>query len=105
MVDSIDWQAAMSSEIFRNYVAQELEREAEEASEAAQIKRAEAHLKALEEQAEAFEEFERRVEASPVLKARLKQAQDALLNNPELAAKTDPDFVRGIMMLDLDEEK
>ena len=103
MVDDIDWQAVCSSEIFRNYVVQQLEKQAEDASEAAQIKRAEAHLKVLEEQAEEFEEFERKIAASPVLKAKLKQAQDALINNPELVAKTDPDFVRGIMMLDLDE--
>lgn len=104
MVDYMDWSAAMSSEIFREYVAQTLEKEAHANSEEEKVKEADAKLTELETVAEEFENFERRIAASPVLKEKLKKAQDALINNPELADKTDPQFVRGIMMLDLDEE-
>jgi hypothetical protein len=107
MVDEMTWKACLDSEIFCEYVTQELKKEAvlEANLESDKAKQAEAELVAREEAALAFEEFEKKIAESPALRLKLKQAQDTLINNPELADKVDPKFISGIMMLDLDGEE
>lgn len=106
MIDEMDWKAAMNSEIFREYVSNELNREAQEKAERPQ-KEATALKKEMEHREkvlDAFADFEKELKSKPLLLNKFKQARQILLNNPEIADKTDPKFIDGIMMLDLGEE-
>jgi hypothetical protein len=121
MVDEMDWKAAMNSEVFRTFVANELKKEADaEAqdiklirefvanqirSEASAIKEADAEINAKNEVFSAFDEFEAKIKKSPELLQKFKMAKKALISNPDLIQKVDEKFVNGIMMMDLDEEK
>ena len=76
-MSDMDWQAAMSSEIFREWLSHEIQRE----------KTAEASAPS---------------EASPDLKAHFQRAKKALAENPGLVDRVDPAFVAGLELLDLE---
>lgn len=100
MVDKMDWAAAMDSEIFREYMKNELTKQA--ANKAAQ---AEAELQAEEEEMtamEALQTFERDLRASPHKLATFRALKQKFLTDPEYTRKVQPAFVRGVLLLDLD---
>lgn len=92
----MDWKAAMSSEIFREYVKNELQKEAIDAN------KPEEKLdtgKILDD----FEKFEFQVKNTPHLKKAFAAIRERLVNDPEYRSKVDPDFANGVMLLSLDE--
>ena len=101
-MDNQDWKAITSSEVFRNFVIAELQKEAEEEAnketpeqieerEAAEAKRV----------LEAFGELESRLKKDPRLLSTFVRAKQAILQNAVDIEKVDPAFVEGLMMLDL----
>lgn len=105
MVDDMDWKAAVSSEVFRNYVIAQLQEEAAvEASKPTQEQIIEREAENMDQALTAMDQLEQQIRKSPKLLATFKKAKAMLLTHPELMEKTDPNFVRGIMMLDLPEE-
>ena len=102
-MDDQDWRAAMSSEIFREFVAAELRKEAfaKTESERVNAQKAEQELTEKERVLEAMDVFEEKLKQSPELLAKFKTAKQTLLSNPQLIEKVDSNFVNGLMMLDL----
>lgn len=108
MVDEQDWKVIVnSSEVFRGYVASELQREAQarraEASEKiAEMEAAAAQRKDEDEKKRALAAFEKAWEEMPAdVKAKIKQARDYLAVHPEAHDKVDPNFIRAVTMLNL----
>lgn len=95
-----DWKAAISSEIFREYVANELKKEAylEQNKETIQAQDVDDALNELDA-------FEKKLAADPELMKKFKRAWNALVENPQLAEKVDPNFVNGLKLLKLDEQE
>lgn len=91
-------QMINSSEIFREYRKIEARREEEMAKMAI-----EQDILDRENAAKAFEEFQNKIANNSELRAKFRQIKKALDENPELAAKTDPNFINGIYMLDLED--
>jgi len=52
-----------------------------------------------------FEGFEHIVKSSPEMRQIFAALQDKFTNDPEYTAKVDPNFVAGVMMLDLPNEQ
>lgn len=109
-MDYMDWAAAMDSEIFREYMRNEIPKLASEREE--QTKRAE-QLKANEEHLKVdaelrvhndFDNFEEKLKSSPVLLNKFREVKKAFMDDPKLISQTDPSFVEGIFMLDLEDE-
>ena len=96
-MDSTDWNAAISSEVFRNYASAELEKEA------ANKKTPEDELNMEVELLQNFEKFEAKVNSSPILKAAFKKMQDTFMRDPDYTAKVSSSFVEGVMMLQLED--
>lgn len=88
-----DWAAAMSSEVFRGYLAEEMRKEAEIKAPEPEVNESQV----LEE----FAEFEKKVLASPQMKTAFKKLQQKFLTDPEYTAKVDSKFVQGVMLLNL----
>lgn len=108
MTNKQDWDTIInSSEIFNNYVELTLQKDAE--SERERIRKAtqqiEDDIDTLESVLDGFDKLEQKIASNPKLVKKLKQAKQALLTNPELIENTDPDFVNGIMMLNLPSEE
>lgn len=106
MVDEMTWKACMSSEIFREYLTAELDREADElrCAEAAKKGELERKIKADQETWQELAEFRKKVAESPALKAKLRQAKAYLAEHPEMVEKVDAGFIRGLKLLDLSDE-
>jgi len=98
MADKMDWAAAMSSEVFRNYAQNELLKEAQEEAQAA------AKIISKDSALDNFEGLQRRVNASPKLRGVFKKLQQAFTSNPEYTAKVDPNFVEGVLLLNVEDE-
>jgi len=95
--DDVTERALASSEVFMEYRKAELTREDH-------IRRvnAESQEKDKQETLKAFDEFERKVVSSSELKDKFRKIKAHLDENPDIAAKTDPNFIAGINMLDLE---
>jgi hypothetical protein len=96
--DSQTERAMNSSEVWKNYASSELKRD--------QLKReAQLERKLDEENAmyEQIEIFRKAVDSSPQLKEYFRKAAKALEANPELVSKVDPNFIRGLSLLDFEE--
>ena len=104
MVDQQTWRACMASEIFREYVTDELRREASEQAQAQLNKQSEIEQRIRDEQQtwQQLEALKVAVANSPALKAKLVQAKAALAEHPELAAQVDANFIEGLKLLDLE---
>lgn len=92
-------RALDNSEVFKAYAKTEILRD--------DLRKKNAVLNALEQETSALneiDEFNKKIAANPLLKAKLKQARDHLEMNPELIKTVDPNFIRGLQLLDLDEE-
>lgn len=98
-----DWKAALSSEIFREYLKNELAKEAQETQQKSLAKKeAKKNKKKTLKQ---FEELSERIKRDPQLKFAFKTLKEKFYTDPEYRAKTDPNFVNGVMMLFLDDEE
>ena len=97
-MDSTDWNAAISSEVFRNYATSELQKEATE------NKTAEEEFEIEVELLQNFENFEKKVNTSPQLKLAFQKLQRTFISDPEYTAKVHPSFVEGVMMLKLEDD-
>lgn len=95
MID-MDWKAAMSSEVFREYFQNEVARINREAQNKQQVTE-EDELNVLEQ----FKEFERQIRSSPKKLAVFRALQNKLATDLEYAAKVKTSFVDAVMMLDL----
>src|SRR5690606_240215 len=96
--DDATERALASSEVFMEYRKAELTRE-----EYIRRINAETQEKEKQETLEAFDEFEKKIASSPELRNKFKQIKAHLDANPDVAAKTDPNFIAGINMLDLED--
>ena len=106
MVDKMDWQAAMDSEVFRNYMAAELRREAEEeVNKPTPAQRMDNEIDEMDRALTAMDKFEEQIRKHPELLAKFKQAKAFLINNPDAHENVDSNFIKGLMMLDLEETK
>lgn len=97
----MDWTAAMSSEIFREYVKNELKKEAKEIAEQKSQKVEELDKEAILND---FENLECKIRNNPKLKQAFKIYKEKLASDSEYRSKVHPDFINGIDMLFLDSE-
>lgn len=84
-----DWDALMSSEIFRNYLNSEIQKEAIAKQEEA------ANLNY-------FLKIQENIKNDSKLKAAFLDLQNKLANDQGYRAKVNPDFAKAVMLLDLD---
>lgn len=100
MVEDQDWATIYnSSEVFRGFVERSLTAEAKREEEVRLIK--EAEVDRFAEVLDQLDIFESNLRQNPGLLNKFRQVKQALLDNPHLIDKIDPNFVSGIMMLDL----
>lgn len=99
--NDMDWQSVLDSEIFRNYMKSELQKEADQKTEETSPefleKQAQDKIYLLEE----INKFRAKVASNPKLHEYFKQCRKALATNKELAKKVDPNFIAGIKLLRL----
>ena len=94
MYNKEDWNAAISSEIFREYLKGEMCKHT--------IKEPKCKLNINSEQIfKEIEKFEEKVLANPQIKQAFQALQHKFETDPEYTAKVDPTFVQGVMMLNL----
>ena len=95
-MSDMNWKAAMSSEIFREYLKNELAKEASMPS----------IPKLNEDQVlNELEEFQTKVKNDPYLKSAFLKLQQKFATDPVYRSKTNAKFVEGVMLLDLDQEE
>lgn len=97
-MDDMDWKAAMSSEVFREYFKNEAARMNAEITKSSSIDEEEEKSVLLEQ----FETLEREVRASPKKLATFRVLQKKFASDPDYAEKCKPEFVSAVMMLNLD---
>ena len=95
-MNNMNWRTAMDSEIFRGYLAAELQKEAANKKTAEQI--AQEELDTLN----SFEEFQLKVNSSKKQKAVFKHLQTLFQTNEKYAATVDPKFVELVLLLNID---
>lgn len=107
MSDDFAMRTAMSSEVFREFVRLKQAKDRKEALERPikLMKEAEAEDAALEAALEDFDKLNDFLLKNPEYKDKFIKAKRNLQENPELADKVDPDFVKGIYMLSLDDDE
>lgn len=91
-----DWDAAMSSEIFREYAKNEMVKEAYSKPEPVVNE---------QEVMSDFQEFERKVRETPQLRVAFKQLQNKFASDPSYRNRANPRFVEGVMLLNLNSEE
>lgn len=96
MYSDEDWKAALSSEIFRNYLSGEMRKMAN--SMANPISDPQPDLVKLEN---AFKELEIKIKASTKLTQAFRRLQETFKTNADYTQKVDPAFVKGVLALDL----
>jgi len=95
----MDWKAVMSSEVFREYVKNELRKDAQTVESKREMTE--------NEEAQVYSDFikfQEQVNKDPQLKQAFKLFQEKFANDPEYRSQVNPSFVDGVMLLDLDEE-
>jgi len=86
------------SEVFQNYKQAEIKREAElKGINLAQKEQEEADA------LKSFDEFEKAVNASPVLKQKLKEVKAYIAANPQAEEKMDQKLLAGLNMLNIED--
>jgi hypothetical protein len=95
-MSDMDHRAIMDSEIFRGYLAAELQKQAANKKTAEQI--ANEELEVLNQ----FEEFQSKVNSSKKQKAVFKHLQTVFQTNEKYAATVDPKFVELVLLLNID---
>ncbi len=89
-----DSNALLSSEIFRIFATNEIDKEKKHLVELDNKK---------EELINNFEKFQKHINSSEILKKTFKDLQQQFLTNAELVEQTDPSFVEGVLLLDIEE--
>lgn len=89
-----DWSAAMNSEIFREYLKNELVKEAQTPKEPSVVE--------LHEQLESFEQA---VKNDPKMLKAFKILQKKFATDQAYADSVNPAFVAGVLMLNLSDEE
>lgn len=103
MSNDQDLKALMSSEVFRNYLALENEREANQGKLTSdEVKTLKIKAKETEDVITAFSEFELSIKENRFLKKAFLDMQKQIQENPALSKKLGAKFVNAIMMLDLE---
>lgn len=103
MSNDQDLKALMSSEVFRNYLALENEREANQGKLTSdEVKILKRKAKETEDAITAFSEFELSIKENRFLKKAFLDMQKQIQENPALGKKLGAKFVNAIMMLDLE---
>jgi len=92
--DTQTQKALDSSEVFREYIKAELEREKND-----KVQRVEDENNIWKD----LNDFKQKVASNKELKEKLKKAQAFLKENPEEAKKVDPDFILGLELLELED--
>lgn len=90
MFDDMDSKALFGSEVFRNLINVEAQREVQAKRDAETLEKT-----ALEE----FEEFQLRVNANPALKQEFKKLQQRFINDSAYRESVNQDFVQGVLLL------
>ncbi len=91
-------EALRKSEVFQNYKQAEIKREAElKCINLAQKEQEEADA------LKSFDEFEKAVNASPVLKQKLKEVKAYIAANPQAEEKMDQKLLAGLNMLNIED--
>lgn len=95
----------MDSEIFRNYLAGEINKEAraDVIKEQERIAAFEARIDEETKAAKTFDELNEKIKSNPELLNYYRRVKSALLDNPDLKKGVDNVFIESIMMLDLGE--
>lgn len=97
MVSKEDWAAAMSSEVFREYMARELRKQAEYVPETKpEIDEDQLYRN--------LAELEAHINDNPMLRQAFSALRQKFVDDPNYASQVDPSFVRGVFMLDLDQD-
>ena len=91
-----DWNAIMSSDVFQEYLRNELKKEANQQPTS--------DLK-LDSILESFAEFEKKVNENPKLKRAFAKWQEVFSNNMDYRDKVDPSFVDAVMMLNIQNDE
>ena len=94
MSNDMNTQALMSSEIFCNYLDQEVKKQAQERIESQKLQNT---------VLERFGEFQDKVNANPYLKAEFLKLQQRFINEPSYKNTINEDFVNGVMLLRLED--
>lgn len=89
-----DWAAAMSSEIFREYLKNELIKEAQAPKEPT-----------VQEIHEQLETFEKKIKNDPGMLKAFKVLQNKFATDQVYADTVNPAFVAGVLMLNLSDEE
>lgn len=89
-----DWAAAMNSEIFREYLKNELHKEAQAPKPSTK-----------EQLISELDDFERTVRSNPKMLHAFKVLQKKFASDQDYADQVDPAFVAGVLMLDLSDEE
>lgn len=100
MRDNMTWEALNKSEVFSAYMREESRRMADDAKQA-RAAAAETERQAVLK----LGELQRQVNENESLRAALLKAKRALASDESLRGQVDPDFVRGLEMLDLGDIK
>jgi len=95
MYNTNDWEAAMSSEIFREYLGNELIKEAKAKPLLEPIFDNVAIMKD-------FEEFQNTVRSTPKLLLGFKALQNKFETDIDYRNKVDPKFAEAVLLLDLE---
>lgn len=98
-----DWNAAMSSEIFREYVKNELIKETQQKEQQKALKESKKNIDQDKVIAE-YHKLSEKIRRSPQLKMAFKALKDRFNSDHIYRAKSNPDFVNGVMMLFLDDD-
>jgi hypothetical protein len=94
MFDDMDSKALFGSEVFRNLINIEAQKEAQIKKEAENLEKS-----TLQE----FEDFQKKVNASSVLKDNFKKLQQRFINEPEYRKSINQDFVQGVLLLSFED--
>lgn len=94
MFDDMDSKALFGSEVFRNLINVEAQQEAQ--AKQAAIEEEKSLLKE-------FEDFEKKVNASPALRQQFKALQQRFINEPEFRKSANQDFVQGVLLLSFED--
>lgn len=100
-MSDMDWKAAMNSEIFREYAAIELQKQAAQ-KQAESLKVDHLDDDTTSELMEQFKQLEAEVSASPLKKKAFRALQLKFASDPVYTDKVDPLFVEAVMMMDLE---
>jgi len=89
-----DWSAAMSSEIFREYLKNEITKEAQAPKEPT-----------VEQIHQQLEDLEENIKNNPKMLNAFKILQKKFATDQNYADKVNPAFVAGVLMLNLSDEE